>query len=345
MRGFWGLTSGVRLQSCGSILPGLFRVGLLTIAGIVVLAALPGCGTIREGAAPGGDAVAGTQVVLVSSPEGEGTATATTSPEVVATPQGVVSTATAEASPRAGEATATATASPEVSYPRSVSAEDLKGLCKYSGELGSSSTVIRTKYYEEVDGRFEFVREDMSIGSIDANLNMNWVSMDANGVKYSETYYVDGFTYYSVSEDEADGWRVEASPGFWDYLIPDSDDPVGPTGRVIDLPDGSDTVCEHSPEDLEDVTDYGMEMLDGVRVRHVGANLKPHLFHRAWTQMIVEYWVDSDGQLVQTKDTEIGASSGEYPASRSEAVSTFIDRDPSILITAPAGAATPAAGP
>ncbi len=212
--------------------------------------------------------------------------TATTSPGVAVTPQGV-------------------------SYPRAVSAEELKGLCKYSGELGSSSTVKRTKHYEEVDGRFELVREDMSISSIDANLNMQWTFIDENGVKYFETYYVDGFTYTRVSEDEADGWNVEASPGFWGDLIPDADDPVGPTGRVIDLPDGSDTVCAHSPEDLEDVTDYGMEMLDGVRVRHVGVTLKPRPYDRS--QMIVEYWVDLDGQGVQIKDTRIWASRGEYP--------------------------------
>ncbi len=319
MRGFWGLTSGVRLQFCGFILPGLFRVGLLAVSGIVVLAALPGCGTLPEGAVAGGDAAAGT-------------------------------------------------ASPEVSYPRSVSAEDLKGLCKYTSEPGANSTVQRRKHYEEVDGRFELVGEDMIIMSIDANLNVHWVFMDENGVKYDETYYVDGFTYNWVSEDEADGWNVEASPGFWGDLIPDADDPVGPvggvggpsdgtgstpggdsegsvgpTGRVVDLPDGSDTVCLHSPDELEDVTDYGMEMLDGVRVRHVGATVKSRPYD--WAQMLVEYWVDSEGQSVQIKHTDIWASRGEYPASRSEGISTSIDRDPTILITAPAGAATPAAGP
>ncbi len=330
-------------------------LALLIPAGIAVAAFITGCGVAPEAA----------EVEFAQSP-------ATAAPPDTPTPAMPTATATpaaiepteevSDAADAASEAQATATQPAVNTFPAVVSGESLKGLCKYSGARGSHSTIIHTKSYEEVEGRFELVSEGMHVNTIDAKGNVRWV-LEEDGVEHDLFFYVDGVSYNRVSEDE---WMVEEDPDFWRGLLPDPDDtpgPVGgtgapgggagagpgeesgdttgPVGQVSETPEplGADTICGDAVDTLTDFMDHGIETLNGVEVRHVAATLQlsPSLPYRK----TLDLWVDLEGTLVQSRTTTAQDAMGGYPAKRSEATSTFQERDPTILITVPDAVATP----
>ena len=236
----------------------------------------------------------------------------------------------------------------------------MRSLCKYTGVRGTVYNLVRNKYYEEVDGRYELVAQDVLEATIDAGGNISLVSKDTDGAKLDEVYVVDGVHYSRIVGED---WEVDEDFGYWPGLEPDPEEtpgPVGntggpadgegdgpgddsgdagPTGQVAETPAVSNTLCGHPLDTLTDFKDYGTKTLNGITVRHVAATEKSH--PSAKFQAIFEFWVDTGGKLVQTKETQLWPAVFEYPAKRNESVTTFPERDPAILVPVPEGAPTP----
>ena len=194
--------------------------------------------------------------------------------------------------------------------------------------------------YLEYDGEYEFEYEQYFEIALTADNDMHTVTKGKDGQKVSEFFVVDDIEYTLDFEGE---WQAVTVGDWWN----DSDDEntgpgedaegtVGPVGQVDDSHESSGKICGLPVSMFTGATDYGMEELGGISVRHVALLAGPSSY---------EYWVNAQGAMVQALHTRIttlqpGTEDGQPARRKQVTLWTFTDDGPE-SITPPQVSETP----
>ena len=230
----------------------------------------------------------------------------------------------------------------EGAYPRSVPLEQLADLCRAPDVPTAGRSRGHEKRYSEIDGIFELYAEEYIEIDLTAGDDMHLVIRDNEGLTLDESFIVDDIEYTLDGEDE---WQASTVGEWWGNVTNqnagpggnsespvgpggESEGPVGPVGTVDDSPAPSGLICGLPFDWFTGATDYGMEELGGITVRHVALLAGPSSY---------EYWVSPQGRKVQSLHTRVitrGYSSADGQPVREKAVTlwTFTRDGPDVIV-------------
>lgn len=223
---------------------------------------------------------------------------------------------------------------PAGTYPRAIPPEELTDLCIAPDTPTAGSSKGHEKRYSEIDGEFELYAEEYFELALTASDDMHLVIKDNDGITLDESYIVENIEYTLDSKGE---WQASTVGEWWGNVTNqnagpggESDGPVGPVGTVDESGAVSGLICGLPLDWFTAATDYGIEDLSGVSVRHVVLFAGPSSY---------EYWVSPQGRKVQSLHTRVitrGYNSADGQPVREKVVTLWtFTRDGPDVITPP----------
>ena len=156
--------------------------------------------------------------------------------------------------------------------------------------------MVHYKFYRDIDGHFQL--EDEAYIEYEVNFDTDayrTVLRDKNGDRTNESRFVDGVAYFQFVIDR----KLTA----WFADTPTATLPLRKGRRQV-----PGTICGNPMSMFTVAMDHGIEVLNGVDVRHVSlfsneSQIDPTRYHGGFG-LKVEFWVDSSGQLVQVRQED-----------------------------------------
>ena len=211
-------------------------------------------------------------------------------------------------------------------YPRALTQREMEGFCPRTQELSPKRRIVHERVYYDKAGRYDLVGESIIDILTDAQDNSHWKFKDINNVVNDEIFIVNDIQYTQV------GNKWEQSP------FGAGSSSRSQTNGLEGIDDRSGKLCAFRIDQLSDVSDHGMQMLNGAMLRHVSAvDLRPYRGQQGHL-IKLDFWFDSRGRIVQFKNTRFSPPVDSYPvkpARRVETVTIFSRPVGIITIKAP----------
>ena len=212
-------------------------------------------------------------------------------------------------------------------FPRAVQPDSLSTLCGPFDLHGSQGYIMvsHINTYEELDGQFALsdgltIEEYFDI----TNIAVRSVARDMSGTKIMETRIVDDVLYYQLAHEDNDSQWVAEPEGVQDLFMMKRlrtlrEQAVLPAESIEEV---ANQVCNQPLDTILSALDYGNEVLDGTDTRHIELSLDVSIIYahydvEGWVHK-VEFWMDSNGDVVQSRATEIRSSSQDSEITRTK---------------------------